>query len=85
MIIMNAEESPDGQRDEEIHTLLNFVATVHEDDNLYDVLSLLTRLLAEHPAIMIPALDRNRALGVLFKLLASPNQLIRIPALKMFG
>ncbi|CAJ0941809.1 unnamed protein product, partial [Mesorhabditis belari] len=85
MIIMNAEESPDGQRDEEIHTLLNFVATVHEDDNLYDVLSLLTRLLADHPAIMIPALDRNRALGVLFKLLASPNQLIRIPALKMFG
>ncbi|CAJ0580841.1 unnamed protein product, partial [Mesorhabditis spiculigera] len=85
LMLMNVEEGADTNRDEEIHTLLNFVATVHEDDNLYDVLALLTKLLAEHPAIMIPGMDRNRALGVIFKLLKSPNQLIRIPALKMFG
>ncbi|PAV82534.1 hypothetical protein WR25_15898 isoform B [Diploscapter pachys] len=85
LVILNAEESVETNRDDELHALLNFVATVHEDDNLYDVLALLNRLLSEHPAILIPALDRNKALGVVFKLLASPNQLIRIPALKMFG
>lgn len=30
LMLMNAEESPETNRDEEIHTILNFVATVNE-------------------------------------------------------
>ncbi|CAB3401727.1 unnamed protein product [Caenorhabditis bovis] len=71
--------------DQEVHTLLNLLATVREDDNLYDVLALVTRLLAEHPALMIPAMDKNKALGIVFNLLSSTNELIRIPALKILG
>ncbi|EFO98577.1 CRE-SEL-2 protein [Caenorhabditis remanei] len=78
-------EEEERVRDQEVHTLLNLLATVREDDNLYDVLALVTRLLAEHPAIMIPAIDKNKALGIIFNLLAAPNELIRIPALKILG
>ncbi|CAL2037445.1 unnamed protein product [Caenorhabditis brenneri] len=78
-------EEEEKSRDQEVHTLLNLLATVREDDNLYDVLALVTRLLAEQPAIMIPAIDKNKALGIIFNLLAAPNELIRIPALKILG
>ncbi|KAK5985962.1 DUF4704 domain-containing protein, partial [Trichostrongylus colubriformis] len=75
----------DAIREQEIHQIMNFVATVHEDDNLYDVLALLNRLLGVYPHIMVPMFDKDKAVGLVFKLLSSPNQLIRIPALKMFG
>uniref|UniRef100_A0A1I8AI95 Putative neurobeachin homolog n=1 Tax=Steinernema glaseri TaxID=37863 RepID=A0A1I8AI95_9BILA len=72
-------------RDEEFQLMLNFVGTVYEDDNLYDVLSLMMRSLYEHPAVVIPAFDRKRGISIVFKLLNSPNELIRIPSLKLFG
>lgn len=56
-----------------------------QDDNLYDVLALTTRLLSERPATMVPAFDRKKGLAVVFKLINSVNELIRIPALKIFG
>ncbi|PIC37915.1 hypothetical protein B9Z55_010097 [Caenorhabditis nigoni] len=85
IISSNSPDEEEKARDQEVHTLLNLLATVREDDNLYDVLALVTRLLAEHPAIMIPAIDKNKALGIIFNLLAAPNELIRIPALKILG
>ncbi|CAD6185951.1 unnamed protein product [Caenorhabditis auriculariae] len=85
LIVLNGDEEADATHEQEIHNMLNLLATVHEDDNLYDVLALVTRLLAEHPAILIPCLDRNKALGIVFMLLSSPNELIRIPALKILG
>ncbi|VDN02614.1 unnamed protein product [Thelazia callipaeda] len=72
-------------RDSEFNALLNFIATVNEDDNLYDVLALVTRLLCDKPAAMIPAFDRKKGLAVVFKLISSTNELVRIPALKIFG
>ncbi|VDK72382.1 unnamed protein product, partial [Anisakis simplex] len=48
-------------------------------------MALTTRLLAERPAVMVPAFDRNKGLAVVFKLLNSTNELIRVPALKIFG
>ncbi|VDK77256.1 unnamed protein product, partial [Litomosoides sigmodontis] len=72
-------------RDGEFNALLNFIATVNEDDNLYDVLALTTRLLSEKPAVMVPAFDRKKGLAVVFKLINSVNELVRIPALKIFG
>ncbi|OZC06943.1 hypothetical protein X798_06040 [Onchocerca flexuosa] len=79
------KESGTMNRDSEFNALLNFVATVNEDDNLYDVLTLTTRLLSEKPAAMVPAFDRKKGLAVVFKLINSANELIRIPALKIFG
>ncbi|VDO19901.1 unnamed protein product [Heligmosomoides polygyrus] len=57
LILLSASSSSNQEaiREQEIHQLMNFVATVHE------------------------------AVALVFKLLSSPNQLIRIPALKMFG
>lgn len=43
------------------------------------------RQMNDHPAIMIPAFDKKHGLAVVFKLVASGNELIRIPALKIFG
>ncbi|MCP9257176.1 Neurobeachin [Dirofilaria immitis] len=56
------KESGIMNRDGEFNALLNFIATVNEDDNLYDVLALTTRLLSEKPAAMVPAFDRKRVL-----------------------
>ncbi|KAK0416360.1 hypothetical protein QR680_012438 [Steinernema hermaphroditum] len=83
----SAVSTDDGEfnRDEEFQLMLNFVGTVYEDDNLYDVLSLMMRSLYEHPAVVIPAFDRKKGISIVFKLLNSPNELIRIPALKLFG
>ncbi|GMT19970.1 hypothetical protein PFISCL1PPCAC_11267, partial [Pristionchus fissidentatus] len=78
-------QAPSSPRDQEIHALLNLVATVNENDNLYDVLALVNRLLGEHPQLLIPALDRDHAIGMIFSLLAKPSPLIRIPALKLLG
>ena len=83
LIVMT--DDGDNSRDEEINTLLNFVSIVNEDDNLYDFTALIIHLLSEYPQFMIPSLDRNKAIGVVFKLLTSPNQLIRLPALKLLG
>uniref|UniRef100_A0A0M3I9Y7 DUF4704 domain-containing protein n=1 Tax=Ascaris lumbricoides TaxID=6252 RepID=A0A0M3I9Y7_ASCLU len=85
ILMPDSKESGDVLRDLEFNALLNFVATIHEDDNLYDVLALTTRLLAERPAAMVPAFDRKKGLAVVFKLLNSSNELIRVPALKIFG
>uniref|UniRef100_A0A1I7VUH3 Putative neurobeachin homolog n=1 Tax=Loa loa TaxID=7209 RepID=A0A1I7VUH3_LOALO len=79
------KESGTMNRDGEFNALLNFIATVNEDDNLYDVLALTTRLLSEKPAAMVPAFDRKKGLAVVFKLINSVNELVRIPALKIFG
>ncbi|KAM3722837.1 putative neurobeachin [Dirofilaria immitis] len=79
------KESGIMNRDGEFNALLNFIATVNEDDNLYDVLALTTRLLSEKPAAMVPAFDRKKGLAVVFKLINSANELVRIPSLKIFG
>ena len=79
------QEEKDINRDEEFQALFNFIGTVNEDDNLYDVLNQIMAQMNDHPAVMIPAFDRRRGTAVVFKLLGSSNELIRIPALKIFG
>lgn len=41
--------------------------------------------MADHPAAMIPAFDMKQGVRVVFKLLASESQLIRLQALKLLG
>ena len=49
-----------GVQDDEIQALINYLTTVHEDENVSDVLVLMTQLMAEHPASMVPAFDRKQ-------------------------
>ncbi|KAI1731764.1 concanavalin a-like lectin/glucanases superfamily domain-containing protein [Ditylenchus destructor] len=78
-------EEKDLNRDDEFQCIFNYIATVEEDDNLYDIVAQMMRQVCEHPAVMVPAFDRKQAVAVIFKLASSGNELIRIPALKTFG
>uniref|UniRef100_A0A8C3IW11 LPS responsive beige-like anchor protein n=1 Tax=Chrysemys picta bellii TaxID=8478 RepID=A0A8C3IW11_CHRPI len=66
--------------------LLMFIKQlVMKDDNLMDVLQLLVALTSEHPSSMIPAFDQRNGLRVVYKLLASKSEGIRVQALKVMG
>ncbi|KAM8765108.1 lipopolysaccharide-responsive and beige-like anchor protein isoform 2-T3 [Rhynchonycteris naso] len=74
-----------GVKEDELQAILNYLLTMHEDDNLIDVLQLLVALMSEHPNSMIPAFDQRNGLRVIYKLLASTNEGIRVQALKAMG
>ncbi|NXK42076.1 LRBA protein, partial [Piprites chloris] len=74
-----------GIKEDELQAILNYLLTIHEDDNLMDVLQLLVALMSEHPNSMIPAFDQRNGLQVVYKLLASQTEGIRVQALKVMG
>ncbi|XP_077156234.1 lipopolysaccharide-responsive and beige-like anchor protein isoform X2 [Paroedura picta] len=74
-----------GVKEDELQGILNYLLTIHEDDNLMDVLQLLVALMSEHPSSMIPAFDQKNGLRVVYKLLASKSEGIRVQALKVLG
>ncbi|XP_028598700.2 lipopolysaccharide-responsive and beige-like anchor protein isoform X3 [Podarcis muralis] len=74
-----------GVKEDELQGILNYLLTMHEDDNLMDVLQLLVALMSEHPSSMIPAFDQRNGLRVVYKLLASKSEGIRVQALKVLG
>ncbi|NWI92049.1 LRBA protein, partial [Pitta sordida] len=74
-----------GIKEDELQAILNYLLTMHEDDNLMDVLQLLVALMSEHPSSMIPAFDQRNGLQVVYKLLASQSEGIRVQALKVMG
>ncbi|KAJ8932339.1 hypothetical protein NQ314_014703 [Rhamnusium bicolor] len=74
-----------GVKDDELQSILNYLTTIHEDDNLHDVLQMLISLMSEHPSSMVPAFDAKFGVRTIFKLLASESQLIRLQALKLLG
>ncbi|KFP81248.1 Lipopolysaccharide-responsive and beige-like anchor protein [Apaloderma vittatum] len=74
-----------GIKEDELQAILNYLLTIHEDDNLMDVLQLLVALMSEHPNSMIPAFDQRNGLQVIYKLLASQSEGIRVQALKVMG
>ncbi|XP_062992178.1 lipopolysaccharide-responsive and beige-like anchor protein isoform X2 [Elgaria multicarinata webbii] len=74
-----------GVKEDELQGILNYLLTIHEDDNLMDVLQLLVALMSEHPSSMIPAFDQRNGLRVVYKLLASKSEGIRVQALKVMG
>ncbi|XP_029706920.1 lipopolysaccharide-responsive and beige-like anchor protein isoform X2 [Takifugu rubripes] len=74
-----------GVKDDELQSILNYLLTMHEDDNLMDVLQLLVALMSEHPGSMIQAFDQRNGIRVIFKLLASKSEGIRVQALKVMG
>lgn len=48
-----------GVKDDELQSILNYLTTIHEDENLHDVLQMLISLMSEHPSSMVPAFDGN--------------------------
>uniref|UniRef100_A0A669DKR3 Neurobeachin n=1 Tax=Oreochromis niloticus TaxID=8128 RepID=A0A669DKR3_ORENI len=55
------------------------------DENLHDVLQLVVALMSEHPASMIPAFDQRNGIRVIYKLMASKSESIRVQTLKVLG
>ncbi|XP_062328262.1 neurobeachin isoform X2 [Osmerus eperlanus] len=74
-----------GVREDELQSILNYLLTMHEDENIHDVLQLLVALMSEHPASMIPAFDQRNGIRVIYKLLASKSESIRVQSLKVLG
>ncbi|XP_033890048.3 lipopolysaccharide-responsive and beige-like anchor protein isoform X3 [Acipenser ruthenus] len=72
-----------GVKEDELQSILNYLLTIHEDGNLMDVLQLLVALMSEHPGSMVPAFDQRNGIRVIYKLLASKSEGIRVQALKV--
>ncbi|XP_074233563.1 lipopolysaccharide-responsive and beige-like anchor protein isoform X4 [Camelus bactrianus] len=85
MFIKQLVMKDSGVKEDELQAILNYLLTMHEDDNLMDVLQLLVALMAEHPNSMIPAFDQRNGLRVIYKLMASTSEGIRVQALKAMG
>ncbi|KAF5899593.1 neurobeachin-like isoform X2, partial [Clarias magur] len=74
-----------GVKEDELQSIQNYLLTMNEDENLHDVLQLLVALMSEHPTSMIPAFDQRNGIRVVYKLLASKSESIRVQALKVLG
>ncbi|KAL1023739.1 hypothetical protein UPYG_G00045400 [Umbra pygmaea] len=74
-----------GVKGDEIQSIISYLLTMHEDDNLMDVLQLLVALMSEHPGSMVQAFDQRNGIRVIYKLLASKSEGIRVQALKVMG
>lgn len=74
-----------GVKEDELQSILNYLLTMHEDENIHDVLQLLVALMSEHPASMIPAFDQRNGIRVIYKLFASKSESIWVQALKVLG
>uniref|UniRef100_A0A250Y8F8 Lipopolysaccharide-responsive and beige-like anchor protein n=2 Tax=Castor canadensis TaxID=51338 RepID=A0A250Y8F8_CASCN len=85
MFIKQLVMKDSGVKEDELQAILNYLLTMHEDDNLMDVLQLLVALMSEHPNSMIPAFDQRNGLRAIYKLLASKSEGIRVQALKAMG
>uniref|UniRef100_A0A5S6QKT8 BEACH-type PH domain-containing protein n=1 Tax=Trichuris muris TaxID=70415 RepID=A0A5S6QKT8_TRIMR len=79
------KDEPNAQGADEVEAILNFLTTVHEDDNLTDVLQTLIRLMAENPATLVPTFDKKKGVWVVFKLIGADGEMVRLLALKLLG
>jgi hypothetical protein len=74
-----------GVQSDELQALLNYLHTVHENENIIDVLKLVVTLMNEHPPSMIPAFDSKVGIRTVLKLLTSQNETVRLQTLKLLG
>ncbi|KAG7251943.1 hypothetical protein CRUP_000617, partial [Coryphaenoides rupestris] len=51
-----------GVKEDELQSILNYLLTMHEDDNLMDVLQLLVALMSEHPGSMVLAFEQRNGI-----------------------
>ena len=69
--------------EEELNALTNFLLTVHEDQNILDVLQLLVTLATENPQGVAGTLADSRGTACVYKLLNSTSEEVRINAIKL--
>eukprot|EP00095_Tigriopus_kingsejongensis_P003666 maker-scaffold11_size778918-snap-gene-3.18 protein:Tk03666 transcript:maker-scaffold11_size778918-snap-gene-3.18-mRNA-1 annotation:"PREDICTED: neurobeachin-like" len=74
-----------GVKEDELQSVLNYLSTVNEDENLHDVLHMLMSLMCDHPSTLVPAFDTKGGVKAVFKMLGSKSQTIRLQALKLLG
>ncbi|CAH8580118.1 unnamed protein product [Schistosoma bovis] len=74
-----------GITDDEMQLILAFLTTVHEPENIHDVLYLLVSTLIEFPNTCGPVFVRTNGIHCVFKLLTSEDEHVRIYAIKLFG
>ncbi|XP_061638780.1 neurobeachin isoform X3 [Phyllopteryx taeniolatus] len=74
-----------GVKEDELQSILNYLLTMHEDENLHDVLQLVVALMSEHPASMIPAFDQRNGIRVIYKLMGSKCESIQVQSLKVLA
>ncbi|XP_065556860.1 neurobeachin-like isoform X3 [Artemia franciscana] len=72
-------------KEDELQSILNYLTTVYEDDNLLDLLQMLVTLMNEIPSLLVPAFDSRLGIRTVFKLVSTPNTTIRLLALKLLG
>ena len=46
-----------GVKEDELQSILNYLTTVQEDENLHDVLQMLMSLMCDHPSTLVPAFE----------------------------
>nr|CAB3264214.1 neurobeachin [Phallusia mammillata] len=71
--------------EDELQAVLGYLLTVHEDENVIDVLQLLVALLSEHGSTVVPVFDHQNGLMVIFKLLGSRSNNVRVNSLKLLA
>ena len=69
--------------EEHMQSLLNYLTTLNEEENIHDVLSLLLSITANSAKLACQALDRKYAVRAIFKIITSPSERIRIKAVKV--
>jgi hypothetical protein len=74
-----------GVKDDELQSILNYITTVQEDENLHDVLQMLMSLMCDHPSTLVPAFDAKGGVRSVFKMLSAKSQMIRLQGLKLLG
>lgn len=70
---------------DEIQGLLNYLSSCSHADNLLDVMEMLSSLLSEHPVAIVAALDQKQGIKVLFTLIGSKSERVRVRALRLLG
>jgi len=71
--------------EDEIKAICGYLLTVHEDENILDVIQLLVAMISEHGEQISPGFESQQGIAVIFKLMASDNLLVRIQSLKLLA
>ena len=70
---------------EEIQAMLNYLLVLQEPENILDDSQLLLAITAEQPVEIVALLDNHGIIPLIFKLLACPNEQVRVHGLKIFA
>jgi len=70
---------------DETQGMLNYLSSCSQPENLLDVLETISGLLIDFPNSMVPALDQKNAIKVIFSLIGSVNEQVRITSIRLLS